>query len=58
MNIVKNMEAIFIVAVTLAFTAAFATAAPLANTEASAHIPSITITAKHMTAAEKADLSN
>lgn len=72
MNIAKNMEAIFVATAIIAGATTFATAgtpAPrivmpadastaqaVAVTNASAHMPVVTITAKRMTAAEKAAL--
>jgi hypothetical protein len=68
MNIAKNMEAIFIAAVVLAGAASLATAAvPGAATAAQAAVavkasnaamPVVTITAKRLSAAEKAALAN
>ena len=72
MNIAKNMEAIFIAAVTLAGAASFATAAVPATASAPAAAPAaatitvakaapmqvVTITAKRLSAAEKAALAN
>lgn len=72
MNIAKNMEAIFIAAVALAGAASIATAAVPATaaapstivaakaavTAAAAAMPVVTITAKRLSAAEKAALAN
>ena len=66
MNIAKNMEAIFIAAVVLAGAASFATAAVPAAASAPAAtaavkpapMPVVTITAKRLSAAEKAALAN
>jgi hypothetical protein len=63
MNIAKNMEAIFVAAVVIASATTFATAAvnePVAavvavKAEASV-MPTVTVTAKRLTAAEKAAL--
>ncbi|RZT05827.1 hypothetical protein SAMN05216319_4877 [Duganella sp. CF402] len=63
MNIAKNMEAIFVAAVVIASATTFATAAvnePAAavvavKAEASV-LPTVTVTAKRLTAAEKAAL--
>lgn len=67
MNIAKNMEAIFIAAVALAGAASIATAAVPATAaapnsivaaKASTAMPVVTITAKRLSAAEKAALAN
>ncbi|MYN10312.1 hypothetical protein [Pseudoduganella aquatica] len=68
MNIAKNMEAIFIAAVALASVASFATAAVPVTAPAApaavvakapaAAMPVVTITAKRLSAAEKAALAN
>jgi len=74
MNIAKNMEAIFIAAATLAGAASFATAAVPATASApaapaapaaatvtvakAAPMQVVTITAKRLSAAEKAALAN
>ncbi|KQV79001.1 hypothetical protein ASD15_20225 [Massilia sp. Root351] len=68
MNIAKNMEAIFIAAVVLAGAASIATAAvPAAPATvakavkaapAATAMPVVTITAKRLSAAEKAALAN
>lgn len=63
MNIAKNMEAIFVAAAVIASATTFATAAvnePVAavvavKAEASV-MPTVTVTAKRLTAAEKAAL--
>lgn len=57
MNVVKHMEAIFLVALSLACVVAFAATPPASTAngfERSAQVPSLIITAKHMTAKEKA----
>ena len=66
MNIAKNMEIIFIVAVALIGSASFATAAApvrhhgkpalLAKADAAAPMQVVTVSAKRMSAAEKAQL--
>lgn len=68
MNIAKNMEAIFIATVALAGVASFATAAVPATVAAPAPVTVtvakaapmqvVTITAKRLSAAEKAALAN
>ncbi|KQW90236.1 hypothetical protein ASC94_21165 [Massilia sp. Root418] len=66
MNIAKNMEAIFIATVALAGVASFATAAVPATAPApvtvtvakAAPMQVVTITAKRLSAAEKAALAN
>ena len=71
MNIAKNMEAIFIAAVALAGAASLATAAVPATaaapttivatkaaSAAAGSMPVVTITAKRLSAAEKAALAN
>lgn len=61
MNIAKNMEAIFVAAIVVASATSFATAAVRApevitvKAEASA-MPTVTVTAKRLTAEEKAAL--
>lgn len=64
MNIAKNMEAIFVAAIVVASATSFATAAVpvrhsvpavVVKTEATA-LPTVTVTAKRLTAAEKAAL--
>ena len=65
MNIAKNMEAIFVAAIVIASATTFATAAvpahrataPVAVAKAdAAAMPVVTVTAKRLTAAEKAAL--
>ncbi len=67
MNIAKNMEAIFVAAIALSCVTAFATAATPApaprltsvNVEvANGKIPTIVVTAKRLTAAQKAKLAS
>ena len=64
MNIAKNMEAIFVAAIVVASATTFATAAvsepaapvvAVVKAEATA-MPTVTVTAKRLTAAEKAAL--
>lgn len=60
MNIAKNMEAIFVAAAVIASATTFATAAvnePVIAVKAEATVmPTVTVTAKRLTAAEKAAL--
>ena len=65
MNIAKNMEALFLAALGLAFVTSVATAAaparhavshPVVQVSAQSDIHVVTITAKRLTAAEKAAL--
>jgi uncharacterized membrane protein YhaH (DUF805 family) len=66
MNIAKNMEAIFVAAIVVASATTFATAAvnepaaaiaPVIAVKADATVmPTVTVTAKRLTAAEKAAL--
>lgn len=64
MNIAKNMEAIFVAAIVVASATSFATAAVPAHRSApvaavkseAAPMPTVTVTAKRLTAAEKAAL--
>jgi hypothetical protein len=67
MNIAKNMEAIFVAAIVVASATTFATAAvpahavsaapaPIAAKAETSKMPVVTITAKRLTAAEKAAL--
>jgi uncharacterized membrane protein YhaH (DUF805 family) len=60
MNIAKNMEAIFVAAIVVASATSFATAAvtvPVIAVKAEAStMPTVTVTAKRLTAAEKAAL--
>ena len=64
MNIAKNMEAIFVAAIVVASATSFATAAvpayrsaPVVEVKAEATVmPTVTVTAKRLTAAEKAAL--
>ena len=64
MNIAKNMEAIFFVAIALASATGFATAsadavhtAPAASTAVQGKMQVVTVSAKRLTAAEKAALA-
>ncbi|TFW18278.1 hypothetical protein [Duganella callida] len=64
MNIAKNMEAIFVAAIVVASATSFATAAvpaartaPVVAVKAEAQpLPTVTVVAKRLTAAEKAAL--
>ncbi|MFS2005912.1 hypothetical protein ACEN9F_19975 [Duganella sp. CT11-25] len=63
MNIAKNMEAIFVAAIVIASATTFATAAvpayvaaPVAAKADTSKMPVVTVTAKRLTAAEKAAL--
>jgi len=64
MNIVKNMEAVFVAAVALFAFAAFATAdvavvaKPTAQAIANGKIATVVVTAKRLTPAEKARLGS
>ena len=64
MNIVKNMEAIFVAVVILAGVATYATAkvtpaaAPAAQTEAASKVATVIVSAKRLTAAQKAQLDS
>jgi hypothetical protein len=66
MNIAKNMEAIFIVAIGLISATTMATAAapvklvtpPAVHAAADANMVVVTVTAKRLTAAEKAQLAD
>ena len=63
MNIIKNMEAVFVAAFILAGFTTFATAnvvvsAPVAQAAPQAEIATVVVSAKRLTAAEKANLGS
>jgi hypothetical protein len=63
MNIAKNMEAVFVAALILAGFTTFATAdvrveAPAVQSAAEAKIATVVVSAKRLTAAEKANLGS
>jgi hypothetical protein len=63
MNITKNMEAVFVAALIVAGFASFATAevttaAPAAQAVADAKIPTVVVSTKRLTAAQKASLGS
>lgn len=66
MNIVKNMEAVFVAVVIMAGVATYATAkvtpvpapAPAAQTEAVSKMATVVVSTKRLTAAQKAQLDS
>ena len=64
MNLVKNMEAVFVAMVVMAGVATYATAevapapAPAAQAEAASKIATVIVSAKRLTAAQKAQLDS
>jgi hypothetical protein len=64
MNLVKNMEAVFVAMVVMAGVATYATAevapapAPVAQAEAASKIATVVVSAKRLTAAQKAQLDS
>lgn len=64
MNLIKNMEAVFVALVILSGVATFATAnvvpatAPAAQTPATGQMATVVVSAKRLTAAQKAQLDS
>jgi hypothetical protein len=64
MNLVKNMEAVFVAMVVMAGVATYATAevttapAPAAQAEAASKVATVIVSAKRLTAAQKAQLDS